>query len=264
VGERPAGLTLPGKPAPAVDYIMSRRRKHRHEYGRAASALPEPPGIAPTPASNGAAGPAGDVTAELVGLRAQIEEVRHELNARLDALAQAVERLLPACEPPAAVPERSTVGPVSVGEEVYVPTLGGTYTVVEVSPSGRTFKVQAGVMRVQVRQDEVWALDGETPVPSTGAGQEPVPGARPELSAHIPEIDLHGFSERDALVTLELFLHHAYTQRTPRVRVIHGKGDGILRAAVRRALAHSPLVRAIDAGPHFRGDDGVTLAELDL
>ena len=151
-----------------------------------------------------------------------------------------------------------------MGEEVYVPTLGGTYTVVEVSPSGRTFKVQAGVMRVQVRQDEVWTLDAETPVPSTGAGQGAAPRARPELSAHIPEIDLHGFSERDALVTLELFLHHAYTQRTPRVRVIHGKGDGILRAAVRRALAQSPLVRAIDAGPHFRGDDGVTLAELDL
>jgi DNA mismatch repair protein MutS2 len=244
---------------------MSRRHKHRHEYGRAVSAPPEPPpATAPTPASNGAAGPAGDATAELVGLRAQIEELRHELNARLDALAQAVERLLPACEPPASVPERSPVGAVSVGEEVYVPTLGGTYTVVEVSPSGRTFKVQAGVMRVQVRQDEVWALDAETPVPSTGAGQESARGARPELSAHIPEIDLHGFSERDALVTLELFLHHAYTQRTPRVRVIHGKGDGILRAAVRRALAHSPLVRAIDAGPHFRGDDGVTLAELDL
>src|SRR5205085_12543099 len=161
-------------------YIMSRRHKHRLEYGRAVSAPPEPPPvIAPTPASNGAA-PAGDATAELVGLRAQIEELRHELNARLDALAQAVERLLPACEPPAPVPERSTVGTVSVGEEVYVPTLGGTYTVVEVSPSGRTFKVQAGVMRVQVRQEDVWALDAETPVPptpSTGAGQEPVPGA---------------------------------------------------------------------------------------
>jgi DNA mismatch repair protein MutS2 len=243
---------------------MSRRHKHRHEYGRAAPAPPEPPpGVAPPPASNGA-GPAGNATAELLGLRAQIEEVRHELNARLDALVQAIERLLPVHEPPLSVPEHSLARTVSVGEEVYVPTLGGTYTVVEVSPSGRTFKVQAGVIRVQVRQDEVWALAGETPVRSTEAGQEPAPHARPELSAHIPEIDLHGFSERDALVTLELFLHHAYTQRAPRVRVIHGKGDGILRAAVRRALAHSPLVRTIDAGPHFRGDDGVTLAELDV
>jgi DNA mismatch repair protein MutS2 len=213
---------------------------------------------------NGASGPAGDTTAELVRLRAQIEEVRHEVNARLDALAQAIERLLPTSEPPAPAPERSPVRTVSVGEAVYVPTLGGAYTVVEVSPSGRTFKVQAGLVRVQVHQDEVWALDGATPEASTEAGKESAPRVHPELSAHIPEIDLHGFSERDALVTLELFLHHAYTQRSPRVRVIHGKGDGVLRAAVRRALARSPLVRAIDTGPHFRGDDGVTLAELDL
>ena len=200
-------------------------------------------------------------------MRAQIEEVRHELNARLDALAQAIERLRPPTEPLASVPERPERPPertVAVGEAVYVPSLGGTYTVVEVSPSGRTFKVQAGLMRVQVRQEEVWALEGATPGAPTEHGQEPAPRVRPELSANIPEIDLHGFSERDALVTLELFLHHAYTQRTPRVRVIHGKGDGVLRAAVRRALARSPLVRAIDTGPHFRGDDGVTLAELDL
>jgi len=65
--------------------------------------------IAPTPASNGAA-PAGDATAELVGLRAQIEELRHELNARLDALAQAVERLLPACEPPAPLSNSTRIG----------------------------------------------------------------------------------------------------------------------------------------------------------
>src|SRR5438067_8725159 len=199
----------------AVWSVMSRRRKHRHEYGRAASApaeLPpttgrppaatplaptssevlgeEPPVIAPASASNGAAGPAGDTTAGLVRLRAQIEEVRHELNARLDALAQAIERLLRSCEPPAPAPERPPVRTISVGEAVYVPTLGGTYTVVEVAPSGRTFKVQAGLMRVQVRQDEVWALDSATPEPATGAGKESAPQVRPELSAHIPEIDL--------------------------------------------------------------------------
>ena len=87
---------------------------------------------------------------------------------------------------------------------------------------------------------------------------------QPALNADIPEIDLHGCTEDEALVTLELFLHHAFASRTPRVRVIHGKGNGILRAAVRSALARNPLVKAVDIGPHFRGDDGVTLAELDL
>jgi dsDNA-specific endonuclease/ATPase MutS2 len=247
------------------------RRKHRREYSPAASApvesppatAPLPAATSPLPASNGAAGPPGDATAALVELRAQIEDVRREVNARLDALAQTVERLLPPCEPPEPSAGRSPVQAVCVGQEVYVPTLGGTYTVVEVSPSGRTFKVQAGLMRVQVRQDEAWALDADAP-PANRAGTGVAPQAHAELSAHIPEIDLHGFSKRDALITLELFLHHAYTQRMARVRIVHGKGDGILRAAVRRALARNPLVRTIDSGPHFRGEDGVTLAELDV
>ncbi len=50
----------------------------------------------------------------------------------------------------------------------------------------------------------------------------------------------------------------------PRIRIIHGKGNGILREAVRRELARNSHVRKVDVGPHYRGDDGVTLAELDV
>jgi DNA mismatch repair protein MutS2 len=203
--------------------------------------------------------------------------LRRDVNARLDALDAQVRGLLPhhpvvppepatveqpAPEPPtaAAQPQPTAAKQVRVGEQVYVPRLGGTYAVVEAAPDGRSFKVQAGNVRVKVRADELWTLDEEREAqPSVRQGI-----SRPELSAAIPEIDLHGYTEQEALVTLELFLHHAFTTRTPRVRVIHGKGDGILRAAVRRELACNPMVRAIDIGPHFKGDDGVTLAELDL
>lgn len=146
-----------------------------------------------------------------------------------------------------------------------MPHLGGTYTVVEVAPASHTFKVQYGSVRVQVRSDEVWALDEAVIKHAKAKGMTPaLSQKRPELSTAILEIDLHGYSEEDAIITLELFLHHAFAQRTPRIRIIHGKGNGTLRAAVRRELARHPLVHTVDMGPQYRGDDGVTLADLDL
>jgi dsDNA-specific endonuclease/ATPase MutS2 len=258
---------------------MSRQRKG--SSSRPARLPTHPEGGRRAPTENGRNGahdtapPSPQV--DVAALRALIEETRREVNERLDALQAALEHAAPAVgaapghvstavevntELPAAHRNgagRPDPGVVRVGDEVYVPSLGGAYTVIEAAPSSHTFTVQAGRARVRVRRDDVWALDHGAAPPAT-----PQPPPRRHLSADIAEIDLHGFSERDALVTLELFLHHAFTQRTPRVRVIHGKGDGTLRAAVRRALARSDLVRHIETGPHFQGDDGVTLAELDV
>ncbi len=250
---------------------MSRRHKTHHPPVSRPPAASAPP---PAASTNGTA-PPGDTTAALLQLRDAIAGLRRDVNARLDALDTQVQALLPhhsaappeptAIEQPTPEPQTTPAQPqavtakqVRVGEQVYVPRLGGTYPVVEAAPDGRTFKVQANNVRVKVRADELWRLDEEREAP---------PGSqtsRPELSAAIPEIDLHGYTEQEALVTLELFLHHAFTTRTPRVRVIHGKGNGILRAAVRHELARNPMVRAIDVGQYFKGDDGVTLAELDL
>jgi len=207
--------------------------------------------------------PGYDRADDLQALRAQIDDTRRDVNARLDALAAAVDRLLSATSPGARAPARAARPRPNLhpGDDVYVPRLGGTFSVVEAPPGGQTLKVQAGPMRVELRYDEVWTLDEAPPEPAPGHAPSP---ARPNPNPAIPSVDLHGYSAANALITLELFLHHEYARRTPRVRVIHGKGNGILRDAVRRELARNTLVRAIDTGPHFQGDDGVTLADLDL
>jgi DNA mismatch repair protein MutS2 len=229
--------------------------------------------------------PTDDTAEQLTALRELIEETRREVNARLDALAAAVEALVQAParsasvrpnSPPVApsttapsTPVPSAIQGIKVGDEVYVPHLGATYRVVEIGSSGEQLKVQVGHVKVQVRRSEVWSLDdaqSQAPRPPPRGAQKPTQPATPrkDLNLNIPEIDLHGYSEADALITLELFLHHAITHRMPRIRIIHGKGNGILREAVRRELAHKSYVRKVDVGPHYRGDDGVTLAELDV
>ncbi|MBY0308126.1 MAG: Smr/MutS family protein, partial [Phycisphaerales bacterium] len=49
----------------------------------------------------------------------------------------------------------------------------------------------------------------------------------------------------------------------PEVRVIHGRGTGALRAAVREELERHPLVARADPAPPGQGGDGATIAHLD-
>jgi DNA mismatch repair protein MutS2 len=50
----------------------------------------------------------------------------------------------------------------------------------------------------------------------------------------------------------------------PRLRVVHGKGTGKMRQAVRELLTRHPLVKAFDFAPPQEGGEGVTVVELAL
>ena len=46
------------------------------------------------------------------------------------------------------------------------------------------------------------------------------------------------------------------------VRILHGKGTGALRQAVRERLTHHPLVKSFTSAPPRDGGDGVTLVNF--
>ena len=79
-----------------------------------------------------------------------------------------------------------------------------------------------------------------------------------------PEVDLHALTADEALIRLDMFLNEAFVSGSPWVRVIHGKGTGVLRQAVQGMLRHHPLVRSFRPGREGEGGAGVTLAELQL
>jgi len=89
--------------------------------------------------------------------------------------------------------------------------------------------------------------------------------SEPEYQAALEpeaELRLRHLTVDEALPRLHQFLHDAYVSGLHRVRVIHGKGTGMLRITVRRELKSHPLVKSFRPGGRTEGKEGVTMVEL--
>jgi DNA mismatch repair protein MutS2 len=76
------------------------------------------------------------------------------------------------------------------------------------------------------------------------------------------EIDLRGLAAEDVAQPLARGVDRAVAAGRPRLRIVHGKGGGVLRERVRELLAADPRVRAFRLGQWHEGGSGVTVAEL--
>ena len=76
------------------------------------------------------------------------------------------------------------------------------------------------------------------------------------------EIHLRRLTLDEALPRLDEYLDDAFMAGIFSVRVIHGKGTGTLRQAVREYLARHSLVKTYRPGAYGEGSDGVTIVEL--
>lgn len=75
-------------------------------------------------------------------------------------------------------------------------------------------------------------------------------------------IDLHAFAPRDVKAVVEAYLTEAKNKNFKIVRIIHGKGIGVQRDAVRRVLAETEFVKSFKNAPEFSGNSGATVVEF--
>jgi len=209
--------------------------------------------------------------AELEALRAEVRGLRRHLQATaapleaIVAVEEAVEMLevtLPEPEPlePLALPE-APQRPIQPGDTVWVRPLNAEGQVLETN--GEEAEVQVGLGRTHV---SLTALELRALTPSPHGGG---PGRKQEEAIHVNvvpspgvRLDLRGCTVEEALQKLDRHLDTALRAGLPWVRIIHGKGTGALRRAVRDFLADHPLVSTYEAGGDREGGEGVTVAKL--
>ena len=144
------------------------------------------------------------------------------------------------------------------GDTVELVKLGTKATVLAINKDG-SYRLRAGIMQVTAKPDEVYLLENET----QNAAKKVIAGKVRELKAAAqPELDIRGMAVDEALPVLDNFLDAAYMGNLPNVRIIHGKGTGILRAAVQDELRRCKYVKSFRLGVYGEGESGVTIVEF--
>lgn len=156
----------------------------------------------------------------------------------------------------------SQQGPIEVGDRVFVPNLQATGEVLNIDfrkGSPHEVDVQVGNFRLKLPIRRLELRSKAQPMPELQAAVHGQP-IRTKHSSF--QLDLRGEWVEDGLQRLEGYLDDAYLENLPWVRIIHGKGTGALRDAVREALRGHPLVSKYRSGDSAEGGDGVTVVNL--
>lgn len=157
---------------------------------------------------------------------------------------------------PTPAPARESQRELEVGDNVYVRGLNLGGILVSLPEGGGDAEVGIGNVRIQVQPSRLSLIESQPKKPNA------------EVSITIgqmlesTELDVRGMRADETLAELELFLDKAVRDGLNSVRVIHGRGKGILRNAVREHLTRHPLARSFEAEAQERGGDGATLVHL--
>ena len=183
------------------------------------------------------------------------QRVNDERAALFHQLNQAEGKLGQRPEAPVPPPTR----PARVGDTVELVKMGTKAQVLAVNKDG-SLQLQAGILKITAKPDEVRVVEGE----SAQSAKKIVQRAEHKLRTlgASPEVDLRGMMTDEAVAALDQFLDSAVMGKLTEVRIIHGKGTGAVRKAVREHLKRSRYIKSFRPGRYGEGEDGVTIAEL--
>jgi DNA mismatch repair protein MutS2 len=204
--------------------------------------------------------------AELEEMREEIRQVRRKVRdaASLNQLKkvsqevaeleeEAAQPVVPVVQKPKKryEPKRE----LQVGDMVYVKSLDVKGEIVNIQRN----EAQVAVGRLQMRAKLKELEFRERPSDE----DEEVVVKVPSTPAATLELDMRGLRVEEGLAELDRFLDNAFRGRMPWVRIIHGKGTGKLKDAVRQSLRKNSHITSWEEGKDGEGGAGVTVVKFE-
>ena len=151
-----------------------------------------------------------------------------------------------------------------LGDDVKILSMNLEGTVSSIPDSKGNLYVQCGIMRMQVKMNDIEFMDKPTiKAPGfTGGTKASTKKSMSKASSISTEINLLGMTVDEALSALDKYLDDAYLSHLATVRIVHGKGTGALRNAVQNHLKRVKYVKSYRQAEYGEGDSGVTVVEF--
>lgn len=151
--------------------------------------------------------------------------------------------------------------PLKIGDTVLIFDIDKQATVIGLSKNSDQVEVQAGIMKTRVPLSNLRLMEQEkvkTPQPVSRRGTR-TDRAHAKV---VRELDIRGQTAMEALLDVDNFIDAAVMAGVHQLSIIHGKGTGVLRAAVQQHLKKHPSVKSYRLGVFGEGESGVTIVEL--
>ena len=190
-------------------------------------------------------------------VRAETESVQ-EIQARREDVREVQRQLESAAWSPIEVERIPWQQILKEGDRVYIRGIAQPVEVIAAADSQDRVEVLLGTMRAKI---PVYQLERQAEGHPSAASQGVYLDRAPRKPANAA-LDLRGLRVDEALSRVDEALNDAALDGAGTVRIIHGKGTGARRQAIREYLDGHPLVVSAQNG-EGPGGDGITVAELE-
>lgn len=205
---------------------------------------------------------------ELKQLRVDMRSAKAPLE-KIQALQAAAEKMTSWTQAPLDEDEVQQLEDVDwtpkLGDTVFLDTLNSEGTIVELDH--KEAMVQVGTLRVRAKYTDIRKRSRSERREDEVKNRHKVKKVRtssqmPQIASPGLELDLRGQRVEEALEKVDRYIDAAYLSGLPFGRIIHGKGTGKLRHAVREFLRHHVLVSKAEEAKPNEGGSGVTVIHL--
>ncbi len=155
------------------------------------------------------------------------------------------------------VPSNITVNDVNEGQTVRSRRFAITGQVVKIFHDKNEVELQLNGMKIIVPVNDIM------PAQENVKSEAKIAEISPVMSQVVNEIDVRGMTADDAVLEVERYLDMAMHSDWNEMRIIHGKGTGVLRQRIHAFLKKNKDIASFRLGRVGEGDTGVTIVARD-